>query len=94
MKTELKRTVKNAGLMLSHMTFSESNYDNVIEINVIKYNDEAWRLAMLMNASMYNYSLGLSETNNGTTKTKFFQFLFEHEANKKVLALIRKSENL
>jgi len=44
MKTELKRTVKNAGLMLSHMTFSESNFATVIEINVIKYNDEAWRL--------------------------------------------------
>jgi hypothetical protein len=55
MKTELKRTVKNAGLMLSHMTFSESNFATVIEINVIKYNDEAWRLAMLMNASMFTY---------------------------------------
>ena len=58
MKTELKRTVKNAGLMLSHMTFSESNFATVIEINVIKYNDEAWRLAMLMNASMFTYEIG------------------------------------
>jgi len=63
-----------------------------LEINVIKYNDEAWRLAMLMNASLYNYSLSLSETNNGTKK--FAQFLFEHEANKEILALIRESENL
>jgi hypothetical protein len=39
--------------MLSHMKFSESDFATVIEINVIKYNDEAWRLAMLMNASMY-----------------------------------------
>ena len=92
MKTELKRTVKNAGLMLSHMTFSESNFATVIEINVIKYNDEAWRLAMLMNASMYNYSLGLSETNNGAIKCA--EFLFEHEANKEILALIRESKNL
>ena len=44
MKTKLKRTVKNAGLMLSHMKFSESGFATVIEINVIKYNDEAWRL--------------------------------------------------
>lgn len=89
MKTKLKRTVKNAGLILSHMKFSESGFATVIEINVIKYNDEAWRLAILMNASMYNYSLSLSETNNGTTK--FAQFLFENEANKEALALIRES---
>ncbi|HCU42240.1 hypothetical protein N2F28_09175 [Leuconostoc falkenbergense] len=92
MKTELKRTVKNAGLMLSHMTFSESNFATVIEINVIKYNDEAWRLAMLMNASMFTYDLGLSETNNGAIKCA--EFLFEHEANKEILTLIRESENL
>lgn len=47
---------------------------------------------MLMNASMYNYSLGLSETNDGAIKCA--ELLFEHEANKEVLALIRESENL
>lgn len=47
---------------------------------------------MLMTASMYEYELGLSESNNGNTK--FAQFLFEHEANKEALALIRDSENL
>lgn len=41
MQTDLKRTIKNAGLMLSHMKFSESDFSTVIEINVIKYNDEA-----------------------------------------------------
>ena len=44
MQKELKRSIKNAGLMLSHMKFSESDFATVIEINVIKYNDEAWRL--------------------------------------------------
>ncbi|MDC2816729.1 hypothetical protein PO181_07000 [Leuconostoc suionicum] len=92
MQTELKRTIKNAGLMLSRMKFSDSDRATVIEINVTKYNDEAWQLAMLMNASMYTYSLGLSETNNGNIK--FAQFLFEHEANKEALELIHESENL
>ncbi|MBD9364679.1 hypothetical protein [Leuconostoc mesenteroides] len=92
MQTELKRTIKNAGLMLNHMKFSDSEFATVIEINVTKYNDEAWYLAMLMNASIYKYELSLSETNNGNTK--FAQFLFEHEANKEALSLIRDSEHL
>lgn len=92
MKTKLKRTVKNAGLILSHMKFSESGFATVIEINVIKYNDEAWRLAMLMNACRFTYDLGLSKTNDGAIKCA--EFLFEHEANKEILALIRESENL
>lgn len=92
MQIELKIFLKSAGLELSHMKFKEYDYATVIEINVTKYNDEAWQLAMLMNASMYTYSLGLSETNNGNTR--FAQFLFKHEANKEVLALIRESKNL
>lgn len=92
MQTELKKYIKNAGLMLSHMKVSESEFATAIEINVNKYNDEAWRFAMLLNASMYNYSLGLSETHDDNTK--FVQFLFQHEANKEALALIRESENL
>ncbi|MCT3046722.1 hypothetical protein [Leuconostoc mesenteroides] len=74
------------------MNFNESDFATIIEINLIKYNDEAWRLAMLINASIYKYSLSLSETNDGNTK--FAQFLFEHEANKEILALIRESENV
>lgn len=92
MQTELKRTIKNAGLMLSHMKFSETDCATVIEINVIKYNDEAWRLAMLINACRFTYNLGLSKTIDGAIKCA--EFLFEHEANKEILALIRESENL
>ena len=92
MKTKLKKYVKNAGLMLSHMKFSESDFATVIEINTIKYNDEAWQLAMLINVSLYTYSFNLEVMDNGTTKSA--QFVFEHEANKKILALIRESENL
>ncbi|MBS0942805.1 hypothetical protein JK161_08190 [Leuconostoc mesenteroides] len=92
MKKELKRSIRDSGLKLSHMNFNESDFATIIEINLIKYNDEAWRLAMLINASIYKYSLSLSETNDGNTK--FAQFLFEHEANKEILALIRESENV
>lgn len=31
MQTELKKTIKNAGLMLSHMKFSESDFATVVE---------------------------------------------------------------
>ena len=50
------------------------------------------KLGALMNASMFTYNLGLSETNDGAIKCA--EFLFEHEANKEILALIRESENL
>ncbi len=50
------------------------------------------KLGALMNASMFTCDLGLSETNDGAIKCA--EFLFEHEANKEILALIRESKNL